>query len=152
MLNRKFRLFRRTTGIFYWQENEGTQQGSLRTRDRVEAERLLHSMNESHREPMLNLAMGRAYLSAHDPRMVTRTWQDVMDQMATHGIETTQLRCARALRSKAYATRRVDSIDAARTILLNALEQHSASALLNYNLACSPLASPSSPPHSPTDG
>ena len=34
--------------------------------------------------------------------MVTRTWQEVMDEMATHGIPTTQERCARAFCSKAY--------------------------------------------------
>ena len=31
-----------------------------------------------------------------------RTWQEVMDEMATHGIPTTQERCARGFRSKAY--------------------------------------------------
>ena len=43
-----------------------------------------------------------AYLAAHDSKMATRTWQAVMDQMATHGIPSTQLRCARGFRSKAY--------------------------------------------------
>lgn len=59
-------------------------------------------MNESHREPTLNLNLARAYLAAHDPRMAQRTWQAVMDEMATHGIPTTQARCARGFRSKAY--------------------------------------------------
>jgi integrase len=34
--------------------------------------------------------------------MAQRTWQAVMDEMATHGIPSTQARCARGLRSKAY--------------------------------------------------
>jgi hypothetical protein len=59
-------------------------------------------MNEAHRQPTLTLAVGRAYLAAHDPKMIKRSWQAVMDEMATHGISTTQERCARALRSKAY--------------------------------------------------
>src|SRR5437660_7368677 len=59
-------------------------------------------MNESHREPTLNLNLARAYLAAHDPRMAKRTWQAVMDEMATHGIPSTQVRCARAFSSKAY--------------------------------------------------
>ena len=59
-------------------------------------------MNESHREPTLNLNLARAYLAAHDPNMAKRTWQAVMDEMATHGIPTTQERCARGFRSKAY--------------------------------------------------
>src|SRR5437762_152926 len=98
----KYRLFRRRNGIFYWQENDSSKQATLRTNDRREAERLLNAMNESHREPTLNLNLARAYLAAHDPKMAKRTWQAVMDEMATHGIPTTQARCARGFRSKAY--------------------------------------------------
>src|SRR6266404_5064780 len=98
----KYRLYRRRNGVFYWQENDSSKQGTLRTSDRREAERLLNAMNESHREPTLNLNLARAYLAAHDPRMARRTWQAVMDEMATHGIPTTQQRCARGFRSGAY--------------------------------------------------
>jgi integrase len=98
----KYRLFRRRNGVFYWQANDSSKQGTLRTTDRREAERLLNAMNESHREPTLNLNLARAYLAAHDPKMAKRTWQVVMDEMATHGIPTTQHRCARGFRSKAY--------------------------------------------------
>jgi integrase len=97
----KYRLYRRRNGVFYWQENDSAKQGTLRTNDRREAERLLNAMNESHREPTLNLNLARAYLAAHDPKMAQRTWQAVMDEMATHGIPTTQER-ARGFRSKAY--------------------------------------------------
>jgi integrase len=98
----KYRMFRRCNGVFYWQDNESAKQGTLRTPDRRDAERLLNAMNESHREPTLNLNLARAYLAAHDPKMAQRTWQAVMDEMATHGIPTTQRRCARGFRSKAY--------------------------------------------------
>src|SRR5436189_1656422 len=98
----KYRLYRRRNGVFYWQDNNSEKQGTLRTTDKREAERLLHAMNESHREPTLNLNLARAYLAAHDPKMAQRCWQVVMDEMATHGIPTTQQRCARGFRSKAY--------------------------------------------------
>jgi len=98
----KYRLYRRHNGVFYWQENDSSKQGTLRTNDKREAERLLNAMNESHREPTINLNLARAYLAAHDPKMAQRTWQAVMDEMATHGIPTTQERCARGFRSKAY--------------------------------------------------
>ena len=98
----KYRLYRRSNGIFYWQENDSKRQGSLNTRDRQEAQLLLTAKNESHRQPTLNLAIARAYLAAHDPGMAGRTWQVVMDEMATHGIPSTQTRCTRAFRSKAY--------------------------------------------------
>ncbi len=98
----KYRLYRRRNGVFYWQENDSLKQGTLRTNDRREAERLLNAMNESNREPTLNLNLARANLAAHDPSMAKRTWQAVMDEMATHGIPSTQERCARGFRSKAY--------------------------------------------------
>ena len=59
-------------------------------------------MNESHCQPNINLNLARAYLAALDPKMAERTWQAVMDEMATHGIPSTQVRCARGFRSKAY--------------------------------------------------
>src|SRR5437660_4240429 len=98
----KYRLYRRRNGVFYWQENDSSRQGTLRTSDRREAERLLNAMNESHREPTINLNLARAYLAAHDPKMGQRTRQAMMHEMATHGIPTTQERCARGFRSKAY--------------------------------------------------
>ncbi len=98
----KYRLYRRRNGVFYWQQNNSAEQGTLKTSDRREAERLLNAMNESHRVPTINLNLARAYLAAHDPKMAQRTWQAVMDEMAMHGIPTTQERCARGFRSKAY--------------------------------------------------
>lgn len=97
----KYRMYRRSNGAFYWQENGTKKQGSLKTKEKRDAVRLLHAMNEAHRQPTLTLAVGRAYLAAYDPKMVKRPWQAVMDEMATHGVPTTQDRCTRALRSKA---------------------------------------------------
>src|SRR5438093_12740957 len=94
-----YRLWRRRNGVFNWQENDSRKQATLRTSERRAAERLLNAMNESHREPTLNLSLARAYLAAHDPKMAQRNWQAVMDEMATHGIPTTQERCARGFRS-----------------------------------------------------
>src|SRR6266576_2025164 len=100
----KYRLYRRRNRVFYWQDNSSKKQGTLRTTDRREAERLLNALNESHRQPTLNLNLARAYLAAHDPKMAQRTWQAVMDEMATHGIPTTQERCARGFRSPGCST------------------------------------------------
>jgi hypothetical protein len=101
MLN-KYRLFQRANGVFYWQDNESGKQGSLRTKDRKAAQKLLHAKNEAHRLPILNLTMARAYLSAHDAKMNTRTWLAVMREMGTHGLQCSQERCARTFCSKAF--------------------------------------------------
>ncbi len=102
----QYRLFRRGNGVLYWQDKFSSKQGSLRTKDRDAAKALVHALNESQRQRGLNLAMARTYLAAHDPMMSSRTWQQVMDEMATHGIGTTQERCARGFRSRAYGSLR----------------------------------------------
>ncbi len=101
-MQQKYRLYRRNNGTYYWQDNDSPRQGSLKTKNQQEAEALLRAKNESHRQPILNLALGKAYLAAHDPEMPKRTWKMVMGEMATHGIDSTQKRCARALASKAF--------------------------------------------------
>ena len=101
MLN-KYRLFQRANGVFHCQDNESGQESSLRTKDRRAAEKLLHVQNEAQRLPTLNLTMARAYLSAHDGNMSTRTWAAVMREMGTHGIESSQERCTRTFGSKAF--------------------------------------------------
>lgn len=98
-LKNRFRLYRRTNGTFYWQDNESCRQGSLRTKDRVEAEKLLHAKNEAYRVPSINLKMAQAYLVVHNPKMLTRTWTDVMEQMCRRGKPSSQLRCRRVFRS-----------------------------------------------------
>ena len=96
----RFRMFQRQGGVYYWQDNETRQQGSLGTKDKHSAQKLLHAKNEAHEQPILNLALARAYATAHDPKMSTRTWRDVMTEMASHGKASTQERCARAMNSK----------------------------------------------------
>src|SRR5580765_9046233 len=78
----KFRLFRRSSGIYFIEDRFTAKQESLRTRDEGEAERLVHARNEAHQQPLLNLQIARPYLLAGDPSVSTRSWQDVMDKMA----------------------------------------------------------------------
>ncbi|MDB6029916.1 MAG: hypothetical protein JWM16_254 [Verrucomicrobiales bacterium] len=54
------------------------------------------------RSPERNLALAKTYLSAHDPKMVTRTWSAVMEELATHGRESSQARCRCEMASKPY--------------------------------------------------
>jgi integrase len=97
----RFILFRRA-GVFYSEDTTTRQQISLRTKDEAEALTLLHTKNEAHRQPTLNLHIARAYLTAADPAVAQRTWQAVMEQMQTHGKDATKTRCIRAMQSKAF--------------------------------------------------
>lgn len=57
------------------------RQKSLRTKDEAEALAILHSKNEAHRQPVLNLQIARTYLTATAPEVAKRTWQMAMDEM-----------------------------------------------------------------------
>ena len=50
----------------------------------------------------MNLQIARTYLTATDPAFAKRTWQSVMEQMQTHGKDSTKTRCARAMKYKAF--------------------------------------------------
>lgn len=77
----RFTLFCRGK-VFYCQDTTTGQQTSLRTRNHGEALTLLHSRNEAFRQPLLNLQIARAYLTATDPEIAKRPWRAVMDEMA----------------------------------------------------------------------
>ncbi len=100
-MNTKYTLFRRG-GIYYSQDAATGQQKSLRTRDQTEALQLINARNEAHRQPVLNLHLARAYLTASDPAFVERTWQCVMDQLQARGKDSSRKRYANVFKSSAF--------------------------------------------------
>ena len=97
----KYTLFRRN-GIYYSQDSATGQQKSLRTRDESEAFKLIQASNEAHRQPVLNLQLARAYLTASDPAFVERTWQTVMDQLQARGKDSSRERYQNVFKSPAF--------------------------------------------------
>lgn len=97
----KYSMFRRG-GIYYSQDTATGQQKSLRTRDEAEATSLLHALNEAQRQPLLNLHLARAYLTASDPAFVERTWQTVMAQLQARGKDSSRERYASVFKSPAF--------------------------------------------------
>src|ERR1039457_7041618 len=96
-----YTLFRRGE-TFYIQDRATGKQTSLRTKDETEARRLLEARNEAQRQPMLNLHLARAYLTASDPAFVERTWQTVMDQLQARGKDSSRERYANVFKSPAF--------------------------------------------------
>jgi len=93
-------------GTFYWENTQTREQGSLRTKDRKKAKELLHARNQAVAQPLMNRELGRAYLSASDPKLVTRTWQDAINAYCAREMRGSSLqRCQRA-----YASKHFDSI------------------------------------------
>src|SRR5262245_52831515 len=101
-MNQRYILFRRTGGVFYCEDRTTRKQFSLRTRDKEEAQRLLHARNEAVRQPVLNLQIARAYLTAGDPALTARTWQHVMEQIVMTKTGSTRERWEHAIRDTAF--------------------------------------------------
>jgi hypothetical protein len=79
-MKNQFILFLRN-GVYYCEDTNTGKQSSLRTRDKVEAGRLLSVKNEAVRQPAMNLQIAQVYLQHGDPALAARTWQNVMQQM-----------------------------------------------------------------------
>jgi hypothetical protein len=75
---------------------------SLKTTDRKVAERLRAARDEVADKPHIGLALGRAYLSSHDPKLVNRTWRMVMEEFCQRGKESSRVRRQRAVTSSAF--------------------------------------------------
>jgi hypothetical protein len=65
-------MYCRNNGVFYWQHTETATQGSLKTKDRKEAARLLIAKNESESQPTLNLALGETTAASERAHLRTR--------------------------------------------------------------------------------
>jgi len=100
-MKQRFILFNRA-GVYYSEDTTTHQQISLRTKDEAEALTLLHSKNEAHRQPVLNLHIARTYLTAADPEIAKRTWQAPMDEMTRTKTGPTLVRYTRAMKDPAF--------------------------------------------------
>lgn len=100
-MKHRFWLFKRQA-IFYVEDKLTRKQESLGTRDRHEAQRLRAAKNDAVAQPFLNMALGKAYLAAHDRTLVERTWRIVMEDFCQRGQNQTRTRHQRAMRSKPF--------------------------------------------------
>ena len=100
----RYRLFQNFArgGNFYIQDNVSGKQESLRTSDRPTAERIFNARNEAARQPAINRGIALAYLRAADPKMVTRTWQQVMDAVLEQKRGETLHRWQTAVKDSAF--------------------------------------------------
>jgi hypothetical protein len=97
----RFILFKRAD-VYYSEDTTTKKQHSLRTKDEAEALTLLHSKNEAHRQPVLNLHIARTYLTATDPETAKRTWQTAMDELTKTKTANTHHRHVTAMKDKAF--------------------------------------------------
>lgn len=88
--------------MFYYLDSETGKRESLKTKDAVEAQRLVDARNEAGRNPYLNLQLARVYLSAADPVIAARTWTDVMNEIVETKQGENQRRWSVAAKDKAF--------------------------------------------------
>lgn len=104
-MRERYRLFQNNArgGSYYIQDGVTGKQESLRTKDRTTAKRLWQARNEAQRLPAINLLIARAYVTAADPKMAARTWDEVMGAIASQKQGETQRRWLVATKDEAFA-------------------------------------------------
>ena len=101
-MKQRYRLFRRGWGTYYCEDTQTGKQETLGTSNKQEAQRLVHAKNEANRQPLINMQIARAYVSASDPAARTRTWQFVMDEMGKCKDGPTEERWKRGVAEKPF--------------------------------------------------
>jgi hypothetical protein len=82
-MTHRYRKFKRAWGMWYAFDNATGNSVSLKTRVKIEAEQKVQAMNETERQPSISLGLARVYLNATDPKLATRTWQEVMENIVS---------------------------------------------------------------------
>ena len=75
---------------------------SLKTRLRAEAVQKVNAMNETERQPGISLGLARVYLNATDPKLATRTWQEVMENIVSKKTDETRRRWDVAIKDRNF--------------------------------------------------
>ena len=88
----RYRKFKRTWGMYYAFDTVTSNSTSLKTRVRSEADKKVNAMNETERVPSISLGLARVYLNATDPKLGTRTWQEVMEHIVAKKVDETRRR------------------------------------------------------------
>lgn len=100
-MRQRFYLYQRR-GTYYLQDSRTGKQQSLETQDRTAAHRILELKRQTAADPAYNQFILKTCLATQDPLLAKRTWQTVMDQIQTHGKESSRTRYVRAMKSKAF--------------------------------------------------
>lgn len=125
-MNNRYSIFLNQArgGYFYIQDRVTRRQESLGTKDKITAQRLLNALNEADRQPAINRQIAQAYLRAADPKMVSRTWQAVMDAILDRHEGETLRRWKTAVKDESFdAIRKRPLVETTAEELLNVIKR-----------------------------
>src|ERR1035438_7309260 len=94
----RYRKFKRGWEMYYAYNNLTGNSVSLKTRVKPEADKKVNAMNETERQPGISLGLARVYLNATDPKLATRIWQDVMENIVAKKTDETRRRWETAIK------------------------------------------------------
>src|SRR5689334_24536545 len=109
----RYRKFKRSWGTYYAYDTLTGNSVSLKTRDKADAVQKVNAMNEAERQPSISLGLAKVYLNATDPKLASRTWQEVMDHIVEKKTDETKRRWDIAIKDKNFD--RIRSLKVAET-------------------------------------
>ena len=101
MQKQRFWLYQRG-GVFYLHDSETNKRESLHTRSKREAEKMRLARNEAAANPKVGFALARALITAHDPQLPDREWEDVFREYCSRGKPQTREHRKQVLARKAF--------------------------------------------------
>jgi len=101
-MTQRYRKFQRSWGTWYAFDNATGNSVTLKTKVKAEAVQKVNAMNETERQPGISLGLARVYLNATDPKLATRTWQEVMDDIVTKKKDETRRRWEVAIKDNNF--------------------------------------------------
>ena len=101
-MTQRYRKFKRSWGMWYAFDTVTGNSVSLKTRQKTEAVQKVNAMNETERQPCISLGLARVYLNATDPKLATRTWQEVMEDIVAKKKDETRRRWETAIKDKNF--------------------------------------------------
>jgi hypothetical protein len=101
-MTQRYRKFKRAWGMWYAFDTVTGNSASLKTRVKSEADQKVNAMNETERQPSISLGLAKVYLNATDPKLATRTWQEVMENIVAKKTDETRRRWEVAIKDRNF--------------------------------------------------
>jgi ribosomal protein L28 len=101
-MTQRYHKFKRACGMWYAFDTATGNSVSLKTRVKTEAEQKVNAMNETERQPSISHWLAKVYLNATDPKLATRTWQEVMENIVAKKMDETRRRWDVAIRDRNF--------------------------------------------------